>query len=78
MGLKINLTNPKTYDIIQVSKAQAKNQRRKQNEEHETLKKNLLKACFNKYTPATNRNRIDKFANQMRYLEKMIRPDMKE
>lgn len=48
------------------------------NEQYETLKKNLLKACFNNYTPATNRNRIDKFANQMRYLEKMIRPDMKE
>ena len=48
------------------------------NEQYETLKKNLLKACFNKYTPATNRNRIDKFANQMRYLEKMIRPEVKE
>lgn len=46
--------------------------------QYERLQKNLLKSCFNKYTPATNRNRIDKFANQMRYLEKMIRPDMKE
>lgn len=48
------------------------------NEQYETLRKNLLKACFNKYTPATNRKRIDKFANQMRYLEKMIRPEVKE
>lgn len=48
------------------------------NEQYETLKKNLLKACFNKYTPSANRKRIDKFANQMHYLEKMIRPDMKE
>ena len=48
------------------------------NAQYERLQKNLLKACFNKYTPATNRNRIDKFANQMRYLEKMIRPDVKE
>ena len=48
------------------------------NEQYETLKKNLLKACFNKYTPATNRKRIDKFANQMRHLEKMIRPEVQE
>ena len=48
------------------------------NEQHETLKKNLLKACFNKHTPATNRKRINKIANQMRYLEKMIRPEVKE
>lgn len=48
------------------------------NAQYERLQKNLLKACFNKYTPATNRKRINKIAAQMRYLEKMIRPDMKE
>lgn len=48
------------------------------NERYENLKYNLLKACFNKYTPATNRKRIDKIATQMRYLEKMIRPEVKE
>lgn len=47
-------------------------------ERYEALQKQLLKACFNKYAPATNRNRIDKFANQMRYLEKLIRPEVKE
>ena len=48
------------------------------NDQYENLKYNILKACFNKYTPATNRNRIDNFVNQMRYLEKMIRPEVKE
>ena len=48
------------------------------NTQYENLKRNILKACFNKRTPATNRNRIDKFANQMRYIEKMVRPEAKE
>lgn len=48
------------------------------NDQYENLKRNIAKACFNKYTPATNRKQIDKFANQMRYIEKMIRPDTKE
>ena len=48
------------------------------NAQYEQLQKNLLKACFNKHTPANNRKRIDKFANQMRHLEKMIRPEVKE
>lgn len=46
------------------------------NEQYENLKRNLAKACFNKYTPATNTKAINKFASQMRYLEKMIRPDI--
>ena len=46
--------------------------------QYERLQKNLLKACFNKYTPATNRNRIDKIASQMRYIENMVRPAEKE
>lgn len=48
------------------------------NDQYENLKRNLAKACFNKYTPATNRKRIDKIATQMRYLEKMIGPEVKE
>lgn len=48
------------------------------NEQYENLKKNLLKACFNKYTPATNSKRINKISNQMRYLEKFVRPEVKE
>ena len=48
------------------------------NEKYERLQNQLMKAVFNKYTPATNRKRIDKIATQMRYLEKMIWPDMKE
>lgn len=48
------------------------------NEKYEHLQNQLIKAVFNKYTPATNRKRIDKISTQMRYLEKMIWPDMKE
>ena len=42
------------------------------------LQNQLLKACFNKYPPSINRKRIDKIANQMRYLEKFIQPEVKE
>lgn len=48
------------------------------NEQYERLQNQLMKAVFNKYTPATNRKRIDKIAAQMRYLEKLIRPEVKE
>lgn len=48
------------------------------NKQYENLKKNLFKACFNNYTPATNRKRIDKIAAQMRYFEKLIRLEVKE
>lgn len=48
------------------------------NEQYENLKKNLLKACFNKYTPATNRRTINRIASQMRYIEKTVRPEVKE
>ena len=41
------------------------------NERYAKLNKQLLKACFNKYTPATNTKRISKIASQMRYLESM-------
>lgn len=40
-------------------------------EKYTNLNKQLLKACFNKYTPATNTKRISKIASQMRYLESM-------
>lgn len=40
-------------------------------EKYTKLNKQLLKACFNKYTPATNTKRISKIASQMRYLESM-------
>lgn len=48
------------------------------NEQYERLQNQLMKAVFNKYTPATNHKRIDKIAAQMRYLEKLIRPEVKE
>lgn len=48
------------------------------NEQYERLQNQLMKAVFNKYTPATNRKRIDKIATQMRYLEKTILPEVKE
>lgn len=41
------------------------------NERYANLNKQLLKACFNKYTPATNSKHISKIASQMRYLESM-------
>lgn len=37
--------------------------------QYEKLNKQLLKACFNKYSPATNTKRISKIASQMRYIE---------
>ena len=39
-------------------------------ERYAILQKQLLKACFNDKTPATNRRVIDKIAAQMRYLER--------
>lgn len=48
------------------------------NEQYEFLQNQLMKAVFNKYTPATNRKRVDKIAAQMRYLEKMIQPKVRE
>lgn len=48
------------------------------NEQYEALKNQLAKACFNKYNPATNSKRINKISNQMRYLEKLVRPEVKE
>lgn len=47
------------------------------NEQYEVLKNRMYKLLCNKpYN--TNRNHVNKIANQMRYLEKMIRPETKE
>lgn len=48
------------------------------NEQYKHLQNQLMKAVFNKYTPATNRKQIDKIVARMRYLEKMFWPDMRE
>lgn len=48
------------------------------NERYEFLQNQLFKACFNKYPHSVNRKRIDKIAAQMRYLEKFVRPEVKE
>ena len=42
------------------------------------LQTQMAKACFSKYGLAGNNKRINKLASQMRYLEKMIRPEVKE
>lgn len=42
------------------------------------LQNQMAKACFSKYGLAANTKRINKLAAQMRYLEKMIRPELKE
>ena len=47
------------------------------NEQYETLKKRMFKLLCNKPYNA-NRNHVNKIAAQMRYLEKMIRPEVKE
>ena len=47
------------------------------NEQYEALKKRMYKLLCNKPYNA-NRNHVNKIAAQMRYLEKMIRPEMKE
>ena len=73
--MKKILTHTKLYINI---KTKGEIKMKNVNDQNENLKRNLAKACFNKYTPATNRNRIDKIADQMRYIEKMIRPEMKE
>ena len=47
------------------------------NEQYEVLENRMYKLLCNKPYNA-NRNHVNKIAAQMRYLEKMIRPDMKE
>ena len=42
------------------------------------LQNQMAKACFNKYGLAANTKRINKLAAQMRYLEKFVRPEVKE
>lgn len=42
------------------------------------LQNQMAKACFSKYGLAINNKRINKLANQMRYLEKFIRSEVKE
>lgn len=42
------------------------------------LQDQMAKACFSKYGLVVNNKRINKLASQMRYLEKMIRPEVKE
>lgn len=36
---------------------------------YEKLSNQLLKAVFNKYTPATNNKRVNQITKQMRYME---------
>lgn len=47
------------------------------NEQYEALKNRMYKLLCNKPYNA-NRNHVNKIAAQMRYLEKMIRPEVKE
>lgn len=47
------------------------------NGQYEALKKRMFKLLCNKPYNA-NRNHVNKIAAQMRYLEKMIRPEVKE
>ena len=46
-------------------------------EQYEALKKRMYKLLCNKPYNA-NRNHVNKIAAQMRYLEKLIRPEVKE
>lgn len=47
------------------------------NEQYEALKNRMFKLLLNKPYNA-NRNHVNKIASQMRYLEKLIRPEVKE
>lgn len=46
--------------------------------QYETLKYNIYRAAFSNRPTAITRREIDKKAKQMRYLEKFIRPEVKE
>ena len=54
-----------------------KTQIKNTNEQYETLKNRMYKLLCNKPYNA-NQNHVNKIAAQMRYLEKMIRPEVKE
>ena len=47
------------------------------NEQYEALKNRMYKLLRNKSYNA-NRNHVNKIAAQMRYLEKFVKPDIKE
>ena len=47
------------------------------NGQYEALKKRMFKLLCNKPYNA-NRNHVNKIAAQMRYLEKFVKPDIKE
>ena len=47
------------------------------NEQYEAMRNRMYKLLCNKPYNA-NRNHVDKIAAQMRYLEKLIRPEVKE
>lgn len=47
-------------------------------EQYEALKNQMFKAIFNKNNPSINTKRVNKIAAQMRYLEKFVRPEVKE
>lgn len=47
------------------------------NEQYEALKNRMYKLLCNKPYNA-NRNHVNKIATQMRYLEKFIKPEVKE
>lgn len=64
------LTNEAVYGIMHLCKARNKDCKGvNKMTQYEKLNKQLLKACFNKYSPATNTKRISKIASQMRYIE---------
>lgn len=46
--------------------------------QYETLKHNIYRAAFSNRPVAVTRREIDKMARQMRYLEKFVRPEVKE
>lgn len=47
------------------------------NEQYEALRNRMFKLLCNKPYSA-NRNNVNKIASQMRYLEKFVRPEVKE
>ena len=47
------------------------------NEQYEALRNRMFKLLCNKPYSA-NRNHVNKIASQMRYLEKFVRPEVKE
>ena len=62
---------PRLKELNYNNKGEYNMNKKTNTERYEALQKQLLKACFNGKTPATNNRVINKIAAQLRYLERV-------